>query len=192
MDIQVSSNFERLLYRSATTGMGRRWSHAMHGRIPPMTGRSTLPGQSRVWQSRPDGAFFRPSASMMRRNPRRSDKGTPRKDGEWQAARPAHRRSVSRRRGPSGRDDPAVPIVALATAHPAKFPAAVEQRERAAAPNCHHRLAEPLRLREERFTVCLPNDAGNSRGLHRVPRAALEPALRAKAGIDCPRRAGNT
>jgi threonine synthase len=56
--------------------------------------------------------------------------------------------------GRACRIDPAVPLVVLATAHPAKFPDAV-RRATGVAPSLPSRLADPLQ-RPERFTV-LPN-----------------------------------
>ena len=70
------------------------------------------------------------------------------------ARRPAHRRRRRRRPVPSaGRAD--VPMVRVATAHPAKFPDAVEQAT-GIRPPLPERLAD-LFEREERFDV-LPND----------------------------------
>ena len=59
--------------------------------------------------------------------------------------------------GRAQRRDPAVPLVSLATAHPAKFPDAVEQAT-GVRPPLPDRLAD-LFDRKERFSV-LPNDLG--------------------------------
>jgi threonine synthase len=67
---------------------------------------------------------------------------------------------------------PGVPVVAMATAHPAKFPDAMERAT-------GHRPALPPRMadlfkRPERFTI-MPNDLG-----------AIEAAVRALAGRNTP------
>ena len=59
--------------------------------------------------------------------------------------------------GREQRNDPAIPLVSLATAHPAKFPDAVEQAT-GIRPALPERLAN-LFEREEKFTE-LPNDLG--------------------------------
>jgi threonine synthase len=64
-------------------------------------------------------------------------------------------------------EDPAIPVVVAATAHPAKFPDAVE-RATGLRPPLPARLAD-LYDREERFSV-LPDDLG-----------AVEDAVRAHA-----------
>ena len=61
--------------------------------------------------------------------------------------------------------DPAVPLVALATAHPAKFPDAVEAAT-GVRPPLPPRLAD-LMSAAERFTV-LPNDLGRRPGFIRA------------------------
>ena len=64
---------------------------------------------------------------------------------------------LTRRAGRACRPDPKVPLVALATAHPAKFPDAV-QRATGIRPELPERLAD-LYARSERCAV-LPNDLG--------------------------------
>jgi threonine synthase len=66
-----------------------------------------------------------------------------------------------------------VPVVAMATAHPAKFPDAMQQAT-GQRPPLPPQLAD-LFEREERFTV-LPNDLG-----------AVEAAVRALIGRNAPR-----
>jgi threonine synthase len=66
-----------------------------------------------------------------------------------------------------------VPIVAMATAHPAKFPDAMEQAT-GQRPPLPPQMAD-LFEREERFTI-LPND-----------RDAVEAAVRALTGRNAPR-----
>jgi threonine synthase len=62
------------------------------------------------------------------------------------------------------RENPAVPVVALATAHPAKFPEAVE-RATGLQPKLPPHLAD-LMGRPEKFTV-LPNDQAGLEGFIR-------------------------
>jgi threonine synthase len=65
--------------------------------------------------------------------------------------------AVGIRVGRQCRRDPATPLVCLATAHPGKFPEAV-QRATGVTPTLPARLAD-LHERAERFDV-LPNDLG--------------------------------
>jgi threonine synthase len=69
------------------------------------------------------------------------------------------------------RQDPAVPLVSLATAHPAKFPDAV-QAATGVRPALPPRLAD-LGAREERYEV-LPNQLAAVRG--RIEQLAREAA----------------
>ena len=119
MDIQVSSNFERLLFElkgrdgaavAAAMRAFRADRHAAGGR--------RRPGARRAACSPATG-------STMRRR-WRTIAETYRRTGD--ADRPAHRGRASPRRGRELRREPrAAPMVALATAHPAKFPDAVER-----------------------------------------------------------------
>jgi threonine synthase len=146
MDIQVSSNVERLLFEllgrdgAATASQMRRFR--AEGRMPV-----------------PDPAW-REAAGLLR-GFTLDDAGTLAEiarlwRGQAYLADPhtAVGIAAARARAP---DDPAVPIVVAATAHPAKFPAAVEEAT-------GHRPPLPARLadlfdREERFAV-LPPELG--------------------------------
>ena len=144
MDIQVSSNFERLLfelYDREGAGGGGADGRARQRRLRAAPGRarrgcapsSTAPAPPRT---RPAPPSPRPTG-----RPARSSARTPRS-----ACTPRELR----------RGDPAVPMVVLATAHPAKFPDAVEAA-------CGVRPALPPRLadlmtRPERVTR-VANDA---------------------------------
>ena len=115
MDIQVSSNFERLLFEAL--GRDARRAAAPDGRPRPV-GRFTVPDQALAairadFRRRPRPTRPRPSATIARRSSR-----------VGLSARSAHRR---RRRCRRARCSAATrPMVTLATAHPAKFPAAVK------------------------------------------------------------------
>ena len=128
MDIQVSSNFERLLFE-----LYDREGAA----VAALMGELGAPAASRS----PQGALDRLRADFD--SARASEEETARRDRRDLRARPARSsartpRSASTPRG-ARRGDPAVPMVVLATAHPAKFPDAVEAA-------CGVRPALPPRL----------------------------------------------
>lgn len=143
MDIQVSSNFERLLFelfdrdgkalaqamadfrRDGTLSLGEdRWRRARAGFAGfRLDDAGTLATIRRVWQA--TGEILDPHSAI----------GVATAD--------------------ACRGDPATPMVALACAHPAKFPDAVE-RATGIRPALPGRLADLL-SRPERMTV-LPND----------------------------------
>ncbi len=158
MDIQVSSNFERLLFECARPRRGLR-----------------------------EPADGRPEA-IRRLHPRRADPGA--HPAEFDAAAVPEDEVVAEIRDVyegTGQiidphsaigvraarkalaEDPATPVVALATAHAAKFPDAVEAAT-GVRPALPPHLADLLE-RRERFTV-LPND-----------EAAVERAIRERARI---------
>ena len=151
MDIQVSSNFERLLFElmdrdaPAQPPPSFRTSAGPGGcRCPTRLG-GAQPPSSRAWRSttgRP-----RPRSAAFMRRPATSPIRT--------------RRSGSRLHESQG----TVPVVAMATAHPAKFPDAVEKAT-GIRPSLPPRLAH-LMSGTERFTRA-PNDL-----------AAVETLLRA-------------
>ncbi len=156
MDIQVSSNFERLLFELLDRD-GEATRRTMAGFRE--TGRMQVADP--VWH-RARGRF---SAFRL------DDPGTEAEIRRLHAATgyladPHTAIGIAAARAhPAG---PGVPVVAMATAHPAKFPEAMERAT-------GHRPALPPRMedlfeREERFTV-MPND------LH-----AIEAAVRALAG----------
>ncbi len=156
MDIQVSSNFERLLFElldrdaAATAEMMTRFR--AEGRMPV-----------------PDAAWKQANALFSGFT--LDDAGTLAEirrlwTGAGYLADPhtAVGTAAARALAPA---DPAVPVIVAATAHPVKFPDAVE-RATGIRPPLPARLAD-LYEREERFGV-LPNDLG-----------AIEAAVRAHA-----------
>jgi threonine synthase len=151
MDIQVSSNFERALFEPTA----RRGGRASLMRACP----SPAPSPSRR-------TLYRLRSSSRRAVSEPMDRGDRAVRREWAPSSipTAHRHP---RRPFASPDDPA-PRRALATAHPAKFPDAVEraygERPRC-APSC--RPARPARA----FTV-VPND-----------RAAIERHVRARSRV---------
>ncbi|MBR0680993.1 threonine synthase [Roseomonas eburnea] len=156
MDIQVSSNFERLLFellgRDGTATAETMTRFRTEGRMPV-----------------PDAAWRR--ATEIFRGFTLDDAGTLAEiRHQWSAAgyladpHTAVGTAAARALAPA---DPAVPVVVAATAHPAKFPDAVE-RATGIRPPLPARLSD-LYEREERFGV-LPNDL-----------AAIEAAVRAHA-----------
>lgn len=146
MDIQVSSNFERLLFEllgrdaAATADMMTRFRS--EGRMPV-----------------PDAAWRQ--ATALFRGFTLDDEGTLAEIRRlWTTAgyladpHTAVGTAAARALPPA---DPAVPVIVAATAHPAKFPDAVE-RATGIRPPLPARLAD-LYEREERFGV-MPNDLG--------------------------------
>ncbi len=161
MDIQVSSNFERLLFelldRDAAATAAAMTRFRAEGRMPV-----------------PDAAWKQ--ATALFRGLALDDAGTLAEirhlwTGAGYLADPhtAVGTAAARALAPA---DPAVPVVVAATAHPAKFPDAVE-RATGIRPPLPARLAD-LYDREERFDV-LPNDLG-----------AIEAAVRAHARRNAP------
>ncbi len=151
MDIQISSNFERLLL-DLYDGEGQAVAEAMAGFRA--TGTLDL-GQAR-WQR----------ALELFAAARRDDPGTlaeiARVYGEsGELVDPHSAIGIAAAREQAGSvPDPHAPIVAVVTAHPAKFPDAVE-RATGVRPALPPRLADLLE-RPERLSV-LPNDLGQVR-----------------------------
>ena len=118
MDIQVASNFERLLFE-----LKGRNGAAVDRRVAAVP-RYRRAACRRAGLARGAGAVFGP--------PRRR-RGDPRHDRRYLPPRRIADRSAYRGRGRrracarSAEADRATPIIALATAHPAKFPDAVER-----------------------------------------------------------------
>jgi threonine synthase len=143
MDIQISSNFERLLFEL----MDRDGSA-----VADLMGRFRREGTLRLDPSR-----WRRATTLF--DAARFD------DEETLAAIARVRRetgllldphsAIGVAAGAACRPDASVPVIALATAHPAKFPEAVE-RATGTRPALPPRLAD-LHRRPERMTV-LPND----------------------------------
>jgi threonine synthase len=155
MDIQVSSNFERLLFE-------------MLDRNPTATEAAMLDFRRTGHMAVPDTAWRR--ARELFRGFRLDDPGTEAEIRRLHAtsgylADPHTAIGVAAARALA---EAGVPTVAMATAHPAKFPDAME-RATGQRPALPPRMAD-LFEREERFTV-LPNDL-----------AAVQAAVRALAG----------
>ncbi|MBX9700868.1 MAG: threonine synthase [Acetobacteraceae bacterium] len=155
MDIQVSSNFERLLFEllgrdaAATAEQMRRFR--AEGRMPV-----------------PDAAWR--EATALFRGFTLDDEGTLAEirrlwQGQGYLADPHTAVGTAAARAPGlAPEDPAIPVVVAATAHPAKFPDAVEQAA-GVRPPLPTRLAD-LFEREERFTL-LPADLAQVEGFVR-------------------------
>jgi threonine synthase len=143
MDIQVSSNFERLLFDL----LGRDGDKVAAAMTDfRKTGRLTLDRSQ--WQNA-KGLFHGHSVDDER------TKAVIAEVFEKTGALIDPHSAIGIDGAYARRGDPAVPMVSLATAHPAKFPDAVEAAT-GIWPDLPNRLAD-LYEREERFTV-LPND----------------------------------
>jgi threonine synthase len=145
MDIQVSSNFERFLFELKNSD-GAAVTSAM--RIFRSTG--TLPVSDAEWRR----------AQSLLTGHRIDDAGTKeeiartlRATGELLDPHTAIAVATAR----AVRNDKAVPMVALATAHPAKFPDAVEAAT-GVRPELPPALSDLMSRRER--TEVLPNDVG--------------------------------
>ncbi|WP_198377032.1 threonine synthase [Neoroseomonas rubea] len=156
MDIQVSSNFERLLFEM----LGRDGAATRDA-----MGRFRAEGRMPV----PDAAWR--EATSLFRGFALDDEGTlaeigrlHRDAGYLADPHTAVGTAAARVLAP---EDPAIPVIVAATAHPAKFPDAVE-RATGLRPPLPARMAD-LYEREERYGI-LPNDL-----------AAIEAAVRAHA-----------
>jgi threonine synthase len=155
MDIQVSSNFERLLFE-------------MLDRDPTATEAAMLGFRRTGHMAVPDAAWRR--ARDLFHGFRLDDSGTEAEIRRLHAASfyladPHTAIGVAAARALA---EPGMPTVAMATAHPAKFPDAME-RATGRRPALPPHMAD-LFEREERFTV-LPNDL-----------ASVQAAVRALAG----------
>ena len=175
MDIQVSSNFERLLFEASGRDAG---------------GAARADGRAEA-----AGRFHDP-AGRARAHPRRfrrlSRRREPTAPRRWRASiaraacviDPHTAVGVHAARSALARD-PATPVVALATAHPAKFPDAVERATGVRPPLPAHLLGFDGAPRKR--SSHLPNDrrrcrrlsCGRLRGPPRE-RAADQPSLRAR------------
>lgn len=142
MDIQVSSNFERLLFEvyAHDVNMVRRLMAGL-----AQSGAFTIGGRElQAIRNEFDAGTADEAATAA------TIRETLAATGELLDPHTAVGYAVARRQGPS-----ASPMVTLATAHPAKFPDAVEKAS-GVRPGLPLRLAHLL-TDEERFTV-LPND----------------------------------
>jgi threonine synthase len=149
MDIQVASNFERLLFE-----LKGRNGAAVAAALQEFRRDGSLPADEQAWQAAralfsgqriDDAATLDTMADTYRRSGLLIDPHTA-------VAVGAARAEMARDAGMAGGT---APIVALATAHPAKFPEAVE-RATGVRPPVPPALAE-LAEKRERITV-LPND----------------------------------
>ena len=143
MDIQVSSNFERLLF-----DLHDRDGAGLGERMAKFRREGTLAVDPARWQAA--RALF-DGYRLDDEETRATIRDTYQRTGELLDPHSA----IGVAAGRAQRRNPASPLIALATAHPAKFPAAVE-----AATGVHPALPERLAdlfQREERYSV-LPND----------------------------------
>jgi threonine synthase len=146
MDIMVASNFERLLWE-----LKRRNGAATHEAIDKFRLSGSLPRDEPAWRRAEslfsahrvdDDATLATIADTYRRTGQLID--------------PHTAIAVAAARVELARHDTSGPIVALATAHPAKFPGAVE-RATGNRPPVPAALADTLGKREYN-TITLPND----------------------------------
>lgn len=143
MDIQVSSNFERLLF--------------------DVVGRDGQAVEAMMNQFRQSGSYSLDAAPLAQARAlfqglRLSDQQTKDAIGEWYRATGElldPHSVIGVDAAVRSQRNPAVPMVALATAHPAKFPLAVKDAS-GVHPDLPARMAD-LFDRQERFSV-LPND----------------------------------
>lgn len=168
MDIQISSNFERLLFdlldRDGPAVAGSLTTFRAAGRFA-VTADQLARARALFSAHRADEGSTRATIA-----------GTLERTGELLDPHTA----VGVHAAETDGLDPSVPVVVLATAHPAKFPDAVEAA-------CGVRPSLPARLadlyeREERLTV-LPNDLAAVEGFVRSrSRAAAAPQAQTQAG----------
>jgi threonine synthase len=146
MDIQISSNFERLLFeaygRDAAALRALMAGFAQSGKF------SIAPGPLKAIRDSFD-AFSTNEAQCTQEMARVHRETGYILDPHTAVAVSAARKALAR--------DRAVPMIVLGTAHPAKFPDAVERATGVRPPLPDH-LADLLG-RQERFTI-LPNDLG--------------------------------
>lgn len=143
MDIQVSSNFERLLFDACD-----REGVAVRSAMTEFreTGRLTIPqGGMEAIRSQFEGHRLDDEQTLA------AIKGEHEANGELLDPHSVIGVAAARAKG----RDPKIPTVAMATAHPAKFPEAVE-RATGIRPQLPPRLAD-LFEREERYDV-MPNN----------------------------------
>jgi threonine synthase len=143
MDIQVSSNFERLLFelcgRNGKTAARLMRAFRAHGTMALSPARWTRLKRQFAGAAASDDATLATIRDVWQGSGELIDPHT----------------AVGLAAARTARRDPAVPLIALACAHPAKFPDAVE-RATGRRPNLPARLAD-LFERPERVSV-MPND----------------------------------
>jgi threonine synthase len=159
MDIQISSNFERLLFeaygRDAAALRALMANFAQSGKF------TIAPGPLRAMKSEFD-AFSTDEADCTAEMARVYRESGYILDPHTAVAVHAARRALVR--------DSATPMIVLGTAHPAKFPDAVEKAIKVRPPLPAHLV--DLMSRQERFTI-LPNDQGAVRRFIRE-RASMQ------------------
>lgn len=164
MDIQISSNFERVLFDSCD-----RDAAAVRGYMAGLrqSGSFTV-GPKPLARLRDEFDAFRTDEEGTQLEMRRSFHETGHiLDPHTAVGVSAGRRALERQ--------PDVPMVVLGTAHPAKFPDAVEDATGVRPPLPPHMAG--LMTKPERITV-LPNDVG---AIERYIRADVISAMRASA-----------
>jgi threonine synthase len=164
MDIQVASNFERLLFELK----GRNGS-AVAGELRQFRETGSLPADDQAWRAA-RGLFsaYRVDDAMTLDEIAETYRGSGMLiDPHTAVAVAAARREVSK-------SPVSTPIVALATAHPAKFPDAVE-RATGIRPPLPPALAE-ITEKRERITI-LPNDVGAVARFVRAHARRIRPNL---------------
>ena len=147
MDIQVASNFERLLFE-----LKGRHGGAVAAAVQRFRQSGALPADEQAWRRARD-LFSAHRVDDTQTLDTIAD--TYRRSGHL--IDPHSAVAVAAARAEIARDDSATPMVALATAHPAKFPDAVA-RATGIRPPTPPALGEVME-RRERITI-LPNDAG--------------------------------
>jgi threonine synthase len=153
MDIQVSSNFERLYFELA----GRSGA-ATAAAFKQFRASGTLPATPAQWQrARELFSAYRVDDALT--------KGTIAATYQHSKILIDPHSAVALAAAQAARRDPAVPMVAVATAHPAKFPEAI-QAACGTAPEIPPRLAN-LQALPERL-VSLANDLGAVEGFIRA------------------------
>jgi threonine synthase len=145
MDIQVASNFERLFF-----DLRQRDARAVGEAILRFRASGMLPANAVDWQE---------ARNLFAAFSCDDDRTLAEIAGTWRGSGvmldPHSAVGVAAARDAKARDDAAVPMVALGTAHPAKFPDAVEQAI-GIRPELPGPLADLLTRRER--LVRLPND----------------------------------
>ena len=157
MDIQVSSNFERLLFE-----LKARDGAAVAAALAQFRRTGTLPASAAEWRAAQ--ALFA-AARIDDEGTRRSIAETYRETGELIDPHSAIALAAAK----AARRDADVPMVALACAHPAKFPEAVAEAA-GIRPALPERLAGLMRRKERR-----PRLANDLRAVEEYVRAHARP-----------------
>ena len=159
MDIQISSNFERLLFEAASRDAACR---ARADGVAQQSGRFVLPD-----------AVLAADPRRFRCRPRRRNRNRSRHPRRVARIRRSDRSAYRRRacRGRSGQPVSTVPNIVLSTAHAAKFPDAVEAAcgMRPALPP----MARRLMTKTEQIKV-MKNDQTRGRAFRTLASAARQ------------------